>query len=173
MAHRVENRKLPYCGFRLPAGQAGNADREIMNQHTQSPEKSERINKVNSSNSSNPDIRDQFEQQHGSTPAPMNLKKVPGLYIHIPFCISKCGYCDFYSVTILQRPSPISLMPLSRRWEYTVKCSSRSIRFTLEEERLQLFLPTKLSVSLMLFVYISISCQIRRLRWKPIREIWI
>ncbi len=25
--------------------------------------------------------------------------KVPGLYIHIPFCISKCGYCDFYSVT--------------------------------------------------------------------------
>ena len=25
--------------------------------------------------------------------------KVPGLYIHIPFCISKCDYCDFYSVT--------------------------------------------------------------------------
>ena len=25
--------------------------------------------------------------------------KIPGLYIHIPFCISKCEYCDFYSVT--------------------------------------------------------------------------
>jgi oxygen-independent coproporphyrinogen-3 oxidase len=25
--------------------------------------------------------------------------KSPGLYIHIPFCLSKCHYCDFYSVT--------------------------------------------------------------------------
>ena len=25
----------------------------------------------------------------------------PGLYIHIPFCISKCHYCNFYSVTSL------------------------------------------------------------------------
>jgi len=24
---------------------------------------------------------------------------VPGLYIHIPFCKIKCGYCDFFSVT--------------------------------------------------------------------------
>ena len=28
----------------------------------------------------------------------MNISKHPGLYIHIPFCQSKCGYCDFYSV---------------------------------------------------------------------------
>lgn len=25
----------------------------------------------------------------------------PGIYIHIPFCHSKCGYCDFYSITDL------------------------------------------------------------------------
>ncbi len=29
----------------------------------------------------------------------MNSKKTPGLYIHIPFCLSKCHYCDFYSST--------------------------------------------------------------------------
>lgn len=27
----------------------------------------------------------------------------PGLYIHIPFCISKCRYCAFYSITDLSR----------------------------------------------------------------------
>ena len=29
----------------------------------------------------------------------MNSEKTPGLYIHIPFCLSKCHYCDFYSLT--------------------------------------------------------------------------
>ena len=27
--------------------------------------------------------------------------KVPGLYIHIPFCLKKCDYCSFYSITSL------------------------------------------------------------------------
>jgi oxygen-independent coproporphyrinogen-3 oxidase len=31
----------------------------------------------------------------------MNSDKVSGLYIHIPFCLSKCPYCDFYSSTSL------------------------------------------------------------------------
>ena len=29
----------------------------------------------------------------------MNISGNSGLYVHIPFCISKCGYCDFYSIT--------------------------------------------------------------------------
>jgi oxygen-independent coproporphyrinogen III oxidase len=31
--------------------------------------------------------------------------KIPGLYIHIPFCKSKCFYCDFFSVAQLSRKS--------------------------------------------------------------------
>jgi putative oxygen-independent coproporphyrinogen III oxidase len=33
------------------------------------------------------------------TPAPWPLTPLPGLYIHVPFCQSKCAYCDFYSIT--------------------------------------------------------------------------
>jgi oxygen-independent coproporphyrinogen-3 oxidase len=31
----------------------------------------------------------------------MNTEQISGLYIHIPFCLSKCPYCDFYSSTAL------------------------------------------------------------------------
>ncbi len=29
----------------------------------------------------------------------MTTDRLPGLYLHIPFCRTKCSYCDFYSVT--------------------------------------------------------------------------
>ncbi len=36
-------------------------------------------------------------------PAIGNAGELPGLYIHIPFCLSKCNYYGFYSITDLTR----------------------------------------------------------------------
>lgn len=35
--------------------------------------------------------------EHAAQPENRSGKKPLGLYIHIPFCLQKCGYCDFYS----------------------------------------------------------------------------
>ena len=34
------------------------------------------------------------------------MDKTLGIYIHIPFCASKCGYCDFYSLAGCDRLMP-------------------------------------------------------------------
>ena len=40
----------------------------------------------------------------------------PGLYIHTPFCLSKCAYCDFYSVTETEK-IPLFITSLIREME--------------------------------------------------------
>ena len=34
----------------------------------------------------------------GGMPIVESRKKSLGIYVHIPFCRSKCEYCDFYSI---------------------------------------------------------------------------
>ncbi len=33
----------------------------------------------------------------------MHAPQPLGLYLHIPFCVKKCAYCDFYSITDASR----------------------------------------------------------------------
>lgn len=42
---------------------------------------------------------------------------MPGLYIHIPFCVRKCLYCDFYSLPTGRGPLPgrLSNMPMEHQ----------------------------------------------------------
>lgn len=35
---------------------------------------------------------------------------MPGLYIHVPFCIRKCRYCDFYSVPLADGSGPSAFL---------------------------------------------------------------
>ena len=57
----------------------------------------------------------------------------PGLYIHIPFCIRKCGYCGFYSVTD-RTLIPDFLMAL-RREMALLPGAGRTIRYALYRRR--------------------------------------
>ena len=52
------------------------------------------------------------------------MKKEPaGLYIHVPFCLSKCGYCSFYSIQSIQL-IPEYIAALKKEIEYYRKTFS-------------------------------------------------
>ena len=45
-------------------------------------------------------------------------KKKLGLYLHIPFCLKKCGYCDFYSVGYEKKRCREYLAAMERQMAY-------------------------------------------------------
>ena len=53
------------------------------------------------------------------------MQKNLGLYIHIPFCLSKCAYCDFYSLPIdgeLSKAYTNKILGELNRWGGILKC---------------------------------------------------
>jgi len=56
--------------------------------------------------------------------------KTAGLYIHIPFCDIKCGYCDFYTVTRRNPQIPSYLNALTKEIEiYSTDSFVKMLRF--------------------------------------------
>ena len=47
--------------------------------------------------------------------------KTAGIYIHIPFCKSKCNYCDYYSLEKREKDIPGFVEMLMREIEFTAK----------------------------------------------------
>ena len=54
---------------------------------------------------------------------PKRNKAPLGIYIHIPFCRSKCAYCDFYSLPCTQVSEDLMSEAASDPAEWT-RCSS-------------------------------------------------
>jgi len=52
---------------------------------------------------------------------PLTPKPRSGLYVHVPFCETKCGYCDFFSVALKGRnPAPlVSRLVRELNWRTT------------------------------------------------------
>ena len=58
----------------------------------------------------------------------MNISRKSGLYVHIPFCASKCGYCDFYSIEDVSLTNSF-IEALCTEIELTAKNTNRDCQF--------------------------------------------
>ena len=50
-----------------------------------------------------------------------------GLYVHIPFCVKKCSYCDFYSLPARLDTMESYIQAVLQEAEYLQKWSYRQI----------------------------------------------
>lgn len=49
-----------------------------------------------------------------AAPSDMFGRRAPAIYIHVPFCVSKCAYCDFYSLPCGARSDKSGNFPVTR-----------------------------------------------------------
>jgi oxygen-independent coproporphyrinogen-3 oxidase len=60
------------------------------------------------------------------------MNKKIGIYIHVPFCISKCAYCDFYSLSYSEELVEKYVEKIAselNRWGTKLKCSADTLYF--------------------------------------------
>lgn len=60
------------------------------------------------------------------------MNKKIGIYIHVPFCISKCAYCDFYSLSYSEKQVEEyveKIVSELNRWGAKLKCSADTLYF--------------------------------------------
>jgi oxygen-independent coproporphyrinogen-3 oxidase len=50
-----------------------------------------------------------------------------GLYLHIPFCAAKCGYCDFYSVAVKERDTLAVISGIERELRARLDANPRGV----------------------------------------------
>jgi len=66
---------------------------------------------------------------NGTAPAsPVAELPSCGLYVHVPYCETKCGYCDFYSVPMKDRVTGPTVDRLVRELETRLEGSRASVR---------------------------------------------
>jgi len=51
-----------------------------------------------------------------------------GLYVHVPFCETKCGYCDFYSVAVKERDTAPLVARVKRELDRRVREAAAPVR---------------------------------------------
>ena len=56
----------------------------------------------------------------------MSTRPSLGLYLHIPFCVKKCAYCDFYSITDSSRMDAYTSALIRSIREYGEKSAGRT-----------------------------------------------
>ena len=87
----------------------------------------------------------------------MNKKRKPlELYVHIPFCIRKCAYCDFVS-------GP-GTKAMQKEYEEALLAEIDAAEETAESEVISAFFGGGAS---------TFFQRMLRLRWRPIRERWM
>ena len=104
-----------------------------------------------------------------------------GIYIHIPFCASKCGYCDFYSLAGCEKQMPVfhkalidhlvESAPSIRNYEVdSIYFGGGTPSYYGAERLLELFDVLKLNGNVRVDTEVTVECNPDSMDLKELRE---